>query len=38
LGSDGLHFLQVRDAFSRAVIDAVRRAFPDAFEDGEIAA
>ena len=29
---------QVRDAFSRAVIDAVLRTFPNAFEDGEIAA
>jgi len=27
-----------RDAFSRAVIDAVMRAFPNAFEGGEIAA
>jgi len=29
---------EVRDAFSRACIDAVTRAFPDAFEDGEVAA
>jgi len=29
---------QIRDAFSRAVINAVLRAFPNAFEDGEIAA
>jgi len=29
---------QIRDAFSRAVIHAVLTRFPDAFEDGEIAA